>query len=73
VTASKGVSLTVSKGARRIASAKNLNLAQGASRTLRLALTGAGRSALKKGNAVGVSAQGTVPFGKPDSAHRTLR
>jgi plastocyanin len=73
VTASQGVSVSVSKGARRIASAKDLNLAKGATRTLRLALTGAGRSALKKGKSAGVSAQGTVPFGKPDSTRRTLR
>ena len=73
VTASKGIALTVAKGARRIASAKNLNLAKGASRTLRLPLTGAGRAALKKGRSAGITAQGTVPFGKPDSTRRTLR
>ena len=73
LTASKGVNVTVSKGARRIASAKNLNLARGATRTLRLALTGAGRAALKKGKSAAVSAQGTVPFGAPDTGRRTLR
>jgi plastocyanin len=73
VTASQDVSVTVKKGARRIASAKNVNLGQGASKTLRLALTGAGRAALKKGKSAGISAQGAVPFGSPDTARRTLR
>jgi plastocyanin len=73
VTASQGVSVTVKKGARLIASAKDLNLSKGATRTLRLALTGAGRAALKKGKSAGVSAQGTVPFGMPDTVRRTLR
>ena len=73
VTASKGIALSVLKGARRIASAKNLNLAKGATRTLRLPLTGAGRAALRKGRSAGITVQGTVPFGRPDTAHRTLR
>jgi plastocyanin len=73
LTASDDVDLAVTKGARRLASAKGLNLPRGVTRTLRLPLTGSGRAAVKKGRSAAIAAQGTVPFGKPDTARRTLR
>jgi plastocyanin len=72
-TAARGVDLVVRKGARKLASKQGLKLAAGAARTLKLPLTGSGRAALKNAKSAGIVAQGTVPFGRPDTARRTLR
>jgi plastocyanin len=72
LTDSSGITLTASKGARKLASKANLDLAAGASKTIGLALTGAGRHALAPLHSAKVKLTGTVPFGSPASASRKL-
>jgi plastocyanin len=71
-TAAQGVDLVVKKGARKLASKQGLKLAAGTARTLKLPLTGSGRAALRNARSAAIVAQGTVPFGRPDTAKRTL-
>lgn len=73
LTKSRGISLSARKGRHSLGSASGLNLAAGSYRNVRLALTGAGRRALKGLGSAAVSALATVPFGSPDTARRTLR
>ena len=72
-TESNDVALVAKKGARKLASKSGIDLAAGSSRTLKLKLTGSGRKALKDLQKAKVKVTGTVPFGSPDSARRTLR
>ncbi len=73
LTKSAGISIEARKGAKLIGKQTGLTLAAGASRTLKIALSAKGRKALKGLDSASVSANGSVPFGKPDSARRTLR
>jgi plastocyanin len=72
-TESKDVALVARKGARKLASKSGIDIAAGSSKTLRLKLTGSGRKALELLQKAKVKVTGTVPFGSPDSARRTLR
>jgi plastocyanin len=71
-TQSAGVSVVARKGGRRLGSKQNLDLSAGASRTLKIPLTGAGRKALKDLASAQVKVTAAVPFGSPDSAKRRL-
>jgi plastocyanin len=73
VTASNNVSLTAKKGAKKLGSKANIDLAAGASRTVKLRLTGAGRNALDGLKSAKVKVTAKVPNGSPVSATRTLR
>ncbi len=72
-TQSAGVSLEARKGGKLLGTKTGLTLSAGASRTLTLSLTSSGRKALKGLTSAAVAVKGSVPFGKPDSASRTLR
>ncbi|MFN8160001.1 MAG: hypothetical protein U0R52_02995 [Solirubrobacterales bacterium] len=72
-TLSDRISVVAKKGARKLGSAAGIDLAQGASRNVTLALTAAGKRSLKNLKSAKVTATGSVPFGKSDSASRTLR
>lgn len=72
-TASSGIRIVVRRGKKAVASSSKIKLAAGAARTLRLKLSRKGRRAMSKGRRVSISARGTVDFGKPSSAKRTLR
>jgi plastocyanin len=67
------VNLQVKGGARTIASATGIKVNTGATRKVRLRLTKAGRKAVSKGRRVVISVKGSVAFGSPSSARRTIR
>jgi hypothetical protein len=71
-TESDDVVLVAKKGARKVASKRNVDLAAGSSQTVKLHLTGAGKHALKGHRSATVKVTGTVPFGSPASAKRKL-
>lgn len=73
VAASSGVEIVVKKGNKLIGLVSKLNLASGATKTLSVKLTNAGRKAIKKGKKVPFSVAASVPWGKPAKAMRTLR
>jgi plastocyanin len=73
VTASNDVSLTARKGTRKLGSERGIDLSAGASRTVRLPLSRAGRNFLKNLRTAKVKVTATVPGGKPVSATRLLR
>jgi plastocyanin len=73
VTKSRGISLKAKKGSKTLGKSSGLNLAAGAGRTVKLRLKPAGRKAIKKGRKADVSVKGSVAFGKPGKAKRTLR
>jgi len=73
VHAATGVDLEVDKGTKAIGAASDLSVDTGKTLKLSIALTSAGKKAIKKGKKVTVSAQGSVPFGSPKSAKSTLR
>jgi plastocyanin len=73
VTASQDVSLTAKKGAKKLGSKGNINLAAGASRTIKLKLSTAARKALDGLKTAKVKVTAKVPNGSPASATRTLR
>jgi plastocyanin len=70
---SSGVELTARKGARKLGSQSNIDLAAGASRTVKLPLTQSGKKALKNLASAKVMVSAAVPFGSPATAKRTLR
>jgi plastocyanin len=72
-TESDNVDLVAKKGTRKLAAKSGIDLDAGDSRRLRLKLTGAGDNALEDLEKAKVKVTGTVPFGAPDSARRTLR
>jgi len=72
-TQSDDVDLLVRKGSRKLGSKQGIDLAAGAERTLKLHLTSAGRNAIDDLGKAKVKLTGSVPFGAPDSAKRTLR
>jgi plastocyanin len=72
-TASDGISLSARQGARKLGSARNLNLAAGGSRVVKLKLGAAARNSLRDLSAAKVKVSAEVPFGSPVSAKRKLR
>lgn len=72
-TQSDGISVKARKGARKLATKRNVDLAAGKSRILKLRLTSSGRKAIKGLDAAKVKVRTSVPFGAPDSAKRKLR
>lgn len=73
LTQSGAISLEARKGGKLLGAKSGLKLSAGVSRTVKVALSAAGRKALKGLKSAAVSVEGSVPFGKPDSAQRVLR
>jgi plastocyanin len=73
VTESKGVSLSAKKGAKKLGSKSGINLAAGASRTVKLKLTASGRKALEGLKSAQVKVTAKVHSGSTATATRTLR
>jgi plastocyanin len=73
VTARDGISLTASKGKKTLGSKRGINLAAGASRTVALPLSRAGRNTLKNLGSAKVKVTATVPGATPASATQRLR
>lgn len=69
---SSDVVLTARKGARKLGSKGNIDLAAGASVTVKVPLTQSGKNALKDLESAKVKVSGAVPFGSPDTAKRKL-
>lgn len=69
---SDDIELVAKKGNRRLGTKTNLDVASGASRTLALKLTGAGKNALRNLDSAKLKVTGTVPFGTVDTAKRKL-
>jgi plastocyanin len=70
---SDNVDLVAKKGAKKLGSKSDLDLAAGASRTVKVPVSRAGKTALKGLDSARVKVTGTVPFGAPDTAKRKLR
>lgn len=70
--AASGVRLTVKKGTRRLGSVSKLNLAAGASRTVRVPLSKSAQKLLGGLTSATLAAEAAVPFGKIDRAARKL-
>jgi plastocyanin len=71
-TESDDIVLVARKGARKLGSKPNIDLAAGSSRSVKLRLTGAGKNALEDLESARVKVTGAVPFGSPDSGKRKL-
>jgi len=71
--AATGVTLVAKKGKTTLGTLKKLNAPAGSTKTQKITLTAAGKKALKNVKKATVSVQGTVPFGKPAKASRTLK
>jgi plastocyanin len=71
--ASNDVVLTARKGARKLGSKRNIDLAAGASRTIKLRLTQSAKNTLEDLESAKVKVSGAVPFGSTVTAKRTLR
>lgn len=71
-TASSGISLSASVGSKKLGSASKVSVAAGASKTVVIKLTSAGKKALKNKKKVTVAVKSSVPFGKPASASRKI-
>ena len=69
---SSGVVLTARKGAKKLGSKGNIDVAAGASPTVKLPLTHSGKNALKNLGSAKVKVSSTVPFGSPTTAKRKL-
>lgn len=72
-TRSDNTSVRATKGGIVIGRKSNIDLGAGASRVLRLPLTRRGRQSLANVRRATVRAKAEVPFGRADSAKRTLR
>jgi plastocyanin len=72
VAVTNGISLTARKGSRKLGSASDINLAAGASRTVSVPLSRAGRNALQKSKAAKVKVTATAPGTNPASAAQRL-
>lgn len=73
LSGSPRVNLSVKSGAKTVASASRIAINSGATRTIRVKLTRAGSKALSKGRKAVISVKGSVAFGSPVSAKRTVR
>jgi len=71
--AASGVRLTVKKGTRRLGTVSKLNLAAGASRTVRVPLSKSAKKLLYGLTSATLAAEAAVPFGKTDRSTRKLR
>jgi plastocyanin len=71
--ASSDVALTARKGARKLGSKRNIDLAAGGSRTVKLPLRQSAKNALEDLKSAKLKVSGAVPFGSPATAKRTLR
>jgi plastocyanin len=67
------VNLSAKSGARPLAGAFGVAVGSGATKTVRMKLTRAGRKAIAKGRKVSVSVKGAVAFGSPVTVKRTVR
>ncbi len=72
-TASRNVTLVVTKGKVRLGVKKKLNFRAGQTKTVTIRLTKAGRKAVRKGKAVKIKVKASVAFGKPSTATRKFR
>jgi plastocyanin len=70
--ASDNVSLTARKGSRKLGSMRGIDLVAGASRTVKLRLSRAGRDSLKSARGAKVKVTASPPGDKPVSATRRL-
>ncbi len=70
---SSDVVLTARKGAKKLGSKGNIDVAAGASPTVKLPLTHSGKNALKNLGSAKVNVSSAVPFGSPTTAKRKLR
>jgi plastocyanin len=70
--ASSDVELTALKGAKKLGTKANVNVAAGASPIVKLPLTHGGKNALKNLGSAKVKVSGDVPFGSPATAKRKL-
>lgn len=73
VNEANDVSLAVTKGTKVLGAASGLSIATGKTLAVSVTLTGQGKKAIKSGKKVAVAAQGSLPFGAPVTAERTLR
>ncbi len=73
VTARDGISVTARKGNRTLGSTRGIDLAAGASRTVALRLSRAGRNSLKNLGTAKIKVTATVPGSQPGTATRRLR
>ncbi len=73
VNDANGVSLAVLKGNKQIGAAADLSIPTGRTSKVSVALTKPGKKAIKKGKKVVVAVQGSLAFGNPVTAKRTLR
>lgn len=73
LTLSDGVELDAKLGKVTLGTQKAFNLAAGQTRKITLKLTKAGRSKLTGRKSAKVTVTGSVPFGSPDSAKKTLK
>jgi hypothetical protein len=71
-TASDGISLSASKGAKKLGSVQNVSLAAGASRVVKLKLGSSARNVLRGLRSAKVKVSADVPFGSPVRAKRNL-
>ena len=69
---SSDVVLTARKGAKKLGSKGNIDVAAGAAPIVKLPLTHSGKNALKNLGSAKVKVSGEVPFGSPVSAKRKL-
>jgi plastocyanin len=67
------VNLAVTKGTKALGTASGLTIATGKTLTVSVKLTSQGKKAIKSGKKVAVAAQGSLPFGAPSTATRTLK
>lgn len=72
-TASSGISISASAGGKKLGSISKVSVAAGASKTVVIKLTSAGKKALKNKKKVSVSVKSSMPFGKPVSASRKIQ
>ena len=72
-TPSSGIRITAKRGKKKIATSSKINLGAGSTRVVKIKLSGKGRRAISKGRKVALAATGTVDFGKPSRAKRSLR
>ena len=73
VALSNDIVLTARKGARKLGSKRNIDIAAGASRTVKLPLTQSAKNALEDLESAKIKVSGAVPFGATATAKRTLR
>jgi plastocyanin len=72
VTASADIDVSAQKGPKKLGSVRKVNLAAGASRVVKLALSSSARKALEGLSSAKVKATAEVPFGAPAQAKRRL-